>query len=301
MQELIYGRNNLELSVMCYDGEARILRSQPLFDFLHGKRDLIILKEYYGQELFRILVEDAGFVRYENNKFALSVILEIDMKRTVMRMMGKIAEAVIVRRCWDNEGINLKWLRIASRKQIRLDTAQKFEALGTGLESTKRKYPQNYSPSDPQRDIIWVMGNGLRAQMKGSTGVIGMDAGLQVKVSKDGIAYILKDIIENRYEVPMVYFDLNGDFYKVADRLFTNRQQRGLPTLTIESDFIHAKAIDPEGYEEVSYYVDLIAALVDGRITPEDLINEAEKYPTMRNAVLASAFESMPSDTLIVH
>jgi|GEM_PF-5059481 len=49
MPELIYGRNNLELRVMCYDGEARILSSQPLFDFLHGKRDLIILKEYYGK------------------------------------------------------------------------------------------------------------------------------------------------------------------------------------------------------------------------------------------------------------
>jgi hypothetical protein len=301
MPELIYGRNNLELVVMCYDGEARILSSQPLFDFLHGKRDLLILKEYYGQELFRILIEDAGFVRYENNKFALSVILEIDTKRTVMRMMGKIAEAVIVRRCRDNEEINLKWLRIASRKQIRLETAQKCEALGTGLESTKRKYAKNYSPSDPQRDIIWITGNGLRVQMKGSTGIVGMDAGLQVKVSNNGIAYILNDLIESRYEVPMVYFDLNGDFYKVADRLFTNLQLRGLPTLTIENDFIHAKAIDPEGYEEVCYYADLIAALVDGRITPEDLINEAEKYPTMRNAVLASAFEGMPSDTQIIH
>ncbi len=301
MPELIYGRNNLELRVICCDGEARILSSQPLFDFLHGKRDLLILKEYYGQELFRILIEDAGFVRYENNKFALSVILEIDTKRTVMRMMGKIAEAVIVRRCRDNEEINLKWLRIASRKQIRLDTAKKCEALGTGLESTKRKYPQNYSPSDPQRDIIWLTENGLRAQMKGSTGIVGMDAGLQVKVSNDGIAYILNDLIEGRYEVPIVYFDLNSDFYKVADRLFMNRQLRGLPPLSIEKDFVHAKAIDPEGYQEVCYYVDLIAALVDGRITPEGLINEAEKYPTMRNAVLASAFEGMPSDIHIIH
>jgi len=41
--------------------------------------------------------------------------------------------------------------------------------------------------------------------------------------------------------------------------------------------------------------------LVDERLTPEDLINEAEKYPTMRNAVLASAFEGMPSDILIIH
>ena len=45
-----------------------------------------------------------------------------------------------------------------------MDTAKKFEALGTGLESTKRAYPRHYNPSDPQRDIIWVMG-GMRAQI----------------------------------------------------------------------------------------------------------------------------------------
>ncbi len=38
-----------------------------------------------------------------------------------------------------------------------------------------------------------------------------------------------------------------------------------------------------------------------GSFDETDLINEVEKYPTMRNAVLASAFEGMPSDINIVH
>lgn len=300
MPEIIYGKNNFRMAVVCFDGEARIIGQQPLTDFLHGNRDLKILQEYYGQELFRILVQDAGFVRYEDNKLALKTILEIDTVRTVMRMMGKIAEAVIVRRCKDREEINLRWLRIASRKQVRMDTAKKFEALGTGLESTKRAYPRHYNPSDPQRDIIWVMG-GMRAQMKGSTGTSGMDAGLQVKVSSDGMAYIYNDLLTSRYEVPLVYFDISGDFYKIADRLFMDRQIQGLSPISIETDLIHARAVDPEGYDEVYYYVDLVTALVKGKISPSDLIDEAGKYPTMKNAVFASAFENIPSDIQIMH
>lgn len=301
MPEIIYGNNNFRMAVVCFDGEARIIGQQPLTDFLYGNRDLIILQGYYGPELFRILVEETGFVRYEDNKFALKVILEIDTMRTVMRMMGKIAEAVIVRRCKDNEEINLRWLRIASKKQVRMDTAKQFEALGTGLESTKRAYPQQYNPSDTQRDIIWIMGNGMRAQMKGSTGTSGKDAGLQVKVSSDGMKYIYNDLLTNRYEVPLVYFDTNEDFYRIADRLFKDCQILGLPTIVVETDLIHARSVDSEGYAEVCFYVDLVMALVNGKISPDDLIKEAGKYPTMKNAVIASAFECLPSDIQIVH
>ena len=300
MPEMIYGKNNLRMAIVCFDGEAKIIGSQPLTDFLRGNRDLTILQGYYGPELFRILVEDTGFVRYEDNKFALKTILEIDTMRTVMRMMGKIAEAVIVRRCKDNEEVNLKWLRIASGKQVRMDTAKQFEALGTGLESTKRAYSRHYNPSDPQRDIIWVMG-GMRAQMKGSTGTSGMDAGLQVKVSTDGMSYIYNDLLTSRYEVPLVYFDISGDFYKVADRLFRDRQMQGLSQIFVETDLVHARTIDPEGYDEVYSYVDLVSALVNGKMSPDDLINEAGKYHTMKNAVIASAFESIPSDIQIMH
>lgn len=301
MPEIIYGKNNLRLTLMCLDGEGRIIGSQPFTEFIHGKRDLTILQGYYGPELFRILVEDAGYVRYEDNKFSLKTILEIDTMRTVMRMMGKIAEAVIVRRCRDNEDINLNWLRIASRKRVRMETAKKFEAWGTGLESTKKAYSQYYNPSDTQRDIIWIMGNGMRAQMNGSTRTSGMDAGLQVKVSGDGMSYIYNDLITSRYEVPLVYFDINGDFYKVADRVFMERKLQGLSPLSVETDLIHARAVDSEAYYEVCFYVDLVTALVKGKMEPSDLINEAEKYPTMKNAVLASTFESIPSDIQIIH
>jgi hypothetical protein len=175
-------------------------------------------------------------------------------------------------------------------------------AVGTGLSSTKKLYPNVYNPSDPQRDIIWLKGNShkLRARMKGNTEFFGLDAGLQVKVSTDGIGYVLKDLLKNKYEVPVVYFDVNKDFYKVADRVYASRQKLGLSPTNIEEDFIHAKSIDYEGYNEVCHYVDLVTALVDGRLTPEDLLNETDKYPSLKNAVLATAFECMPDEMQIV-
>lgn len=68
-----------------------------------------------------------------------------------------------------------------------------------------------------------------------------MDVGLQVKVSGDGMSYIYNDLITSRYEVPLVYFDINGDFYKVADRVFTERKLQGLSPLSVETDLIHAR------------------------------------------------------------
>lgn len=49
------------------------------------------------------------------------------------------------------------------------------------------------------------------------------------------------------------------------------------------------------------FYVDLVTALVKGRIKPNNLIDKAEKLPTMKNAVFTSAFENIPSDIQIIH
>ena len=67
-----------------------------------------------------------------------------------MALLGKIAEAVLVRRCQED--------------------------------------PKRYNPSDTQRDIIWVDDEGVPALMKGSSAMVGIEAGLQVKVSLHGIA-----------------------------------------------------------------------------------------------------------------
>ncbi|MCI8551246.1 MAG: hypothetical protein HFI68_11790 [Lachnospiraceae bacterium] len=64
------------------------------------------------------------------------------------------------------------------------------------------------------------------------------------------------------------------------------------------------KNLIKEGVEDMTAKVwneKQVTALVKGKMEPSDLINAAEKYPTMKNAVLASTFESIPSDIQIIH
>lgn len=291
---------SIELVVALANGNGKLLIAQPLNEFLNGEKNLPILNIYTGKKLFDILVDDLGVIRYVDNKLALTTILQLDTYNTAMRLLGKIAEAVIVRRCNEDEIINKKWFSIARRKKAKSDTALKFQALGTGLEKTKKTWPYRFNPSDPQRDIIWVDSKkGTVANMKGSTQIAGLEAGLQIKVSKDGCKYFLNDLYNIRYEVPVVYFDINNDFDIVACKLIEYRQKKGKSTIFINEDLICARAIDFEAFQEVSYYVDLVIALLEKRLQPEELVNEAEKYKSLMNAVSAAGLESIGIGTQI--
>lgn len=77
-----------------------------------------------------------------------------------MRLLGKVAEAVIVRNCIDDPQLNRTWISKARKNRTSQRIADTFHAIGTGLNSTKKRYPHKYSPSDPQRDIIWINNDG---------------------------------------------------------------------------------------------------------------------------------------------
>lgn len=86
--------------------------------------------------MFDILYDELGMIKYEENKLMIKVLLELNPMQTVMKILGKIAEAVIVRRCNEDEELNKKWLSIARGKKTKRKTADKFKAVGTGLKST---------------------------------------------------------------------------------------------------------------------------------------------------------------------
>lgn len=292
--------DSIDLIVGLVNGDGELLISQPLDEFLNGQKSISILNTFTGKKLFEILVDDLGIIRYEENKIVLATIFRLDPYNTAMRLLGKIAEAVIVRRCSENEIINKKWFSIARRKTAKADTARKFQALGTGLEKTKDIWPQRYNPSDPQRDIIWVdLKKGTIANMKGSTQTAGLEAGLQVKVSNDGCKYFLNDLYNIRYEVPIVYFDISNDFDTVASKLIEYRQRKNQSKISINEDLICARAIDSSAFQEVYYYVDLVVALLDGRLRPEDLVDKAKKYTSMMNAISATGLETFGIGTKI--
>ena len=179
----------MRLIVAVEDGDGKILFKQPYSEYVQGNRDIEITSYTSGRKLFDILVDELGYIRYEENRFAFKYVIERNINRSVMRLLGKIAEAIIVRDCREFEEVNIKWFSIARRKRAKRSTASRYIALGTGLLYTKNNYATFYNPSDPQRDIIWV-----NPETK-MTSIMPQDriteatvAGLQIKVSTNGIS-----------------------------------------------------------------------------------------------------------------
>lgn len=208
-----------------------------------------------------------------------------------------------LRRCREDEEINKKWLSIARRKKAKSKTAERFQAVGTGLMRTKIDYPSIYNPADTQRDIVWVDDEGMRAMIKSSYAA-GIEAGLQIKVSRNGMGYFFQDLCNLRYEVPVVYFDISHDYDKVARELVLNQGFCGKPssTIIIEENFVRASAIDYNGYEEVCFYEELVMALVTGKLTVEDLLKNKTvcESETFRNSLLSATISQIPLQNIII-
>ena len=287
---------NMRLIVAVEDGDGKILFKQPYSEYVQGNRDIEITSYTSGRKLFDILVDELGYIRYEENRFAVKYVIERNINRSVMRLLGKIAEAIIVRDCREFEEVNIKWFSIARRKRAKRSTASRYIALGTGLLYTKNNYATFYNPSDPQRDIIWV-----NPETK-MTSIMPQDriteatvAGLQIKVSTNGISYVYPEVINKRYEVPLVYFDLNRDFDEIAQRLYEERRD-----VIIGEDFISARAVDFEEYEELVDYIELVRGLITGRISSDYLINvQGQNDEILRTAILSSTLEEVQIDNIL--
>lgn len=284
------------LIVAVEDGDGKILFKQPYSEYAQGNRDIEITSYTSGRKLFDILVDELGYIRYEENRFAFKYVIESNINRSVMRLLGKIAEAIIVRDCREFEEVNIKWFSIARRKRAKRSTASRYIALGTGLLYTKNNYATFYNPSDPQRDIIWVNPEtkmtSIMPQDKITEATV---AGLQIKVSTNGISYVYPEVINRRYEVPLVYFDLNRDFDEIAQRLYEERRD-----VIIGEDFISARAVDFEEYEELVDYMELVRGLITGRISPDYLINvQGQNDEILRTAILSSTLEEVQIDNIL--
>ena len=287
---------NMGLIVAIEDGDGRILSKQPYKEYVQGNRNIEITSYTSGRKLFDILVDELGYIRYEENRFAFRYIIESDINRSAMRLLGKIAEAIIVRDCREDEDINKKWFSIARRKRAKRSTASRYIALGTGLLYTKNNYSIFYNPSDPQRDIIWVNPETKAVSIMPQDRITEATvAGLQVKVSTNGNTYVYPEIINGRYEVPLVYFDLCRDFDEIAQRLYEERRD-----VIIGEDFINAKVVDFEEYEELVDYMELVRGLIAGRISPDYLINiEGQNGEVLRNAILSSTLGEVQINNIL--
>lgn len=288
------------VDIVISDGNGEIIRSQPFDEFVYGTKDIEIQKIMYGRQLFDLLVDELNVIRYsENDELILGVILQSDINRTAMQLLGRIAEAIIVRNCNRDCIINQRYFSIARKKRAKQKTADKFFALGTGLNYTKENYPKHYNPSDTQRDIVWINNDSELALMKNQdkhSTTAAKIAGLQIKATKDGIKYVLPDIIQDRYDVPIIYFDIENDYQKILWKIYKDTN------IDLEYDIIHPNTIDPRGYDEFLHYVDLVYAMVDGKLRPQDLIIGANKSDDilMENALLSTTLSNVNMTNRIV-
>lgn len=297
--QLELSRENSPLVIAVQNNNGILVPIQGLDQFLYGDRDLRILCYLHGRALFDILYDDHGLIWYDENRLVLSQIIELNTNRTVMSIMGKVGESVLVRRCTQYANLNLMWMRIASGRQVQRMTASKYRAVGTGFKSTQRDYPKAYYPNDTQRDIIWLDEEGYHYQINGSTSTSGLDAGLQVKVSMDGMRYVYKDVLDGIYEVPLVYFDINNDYGLVYRKVQQELSSRGESSRNLQDWFISGRDIDPDAYDEIEYYTEMVRALINGRLRVEDLVNRAERSPSFGSAVMAGAMETISSEIFI--
>lgn len=285
--------NNYNVDIVVSRGDGKIICSQSFDEFTYGTKNIEIQKVMYGRQLFDLLVDELNIIRYsENGELILGVILQSDVNRAAMQLLGRIAEAIIVRNCNWYSDVNQRYFSIARKKRAKQKTADKFWALGTGLNYTKNNYNKYYNPSDTQRDIVWVNNSDELAIMKNQdqySSTSAKIAGLQIKATKDGIKYVLPDIIKDRYDVPIIYFDLENDYHKILRKIYKETN------INVEYDIIHPKEIDPRGYDEFLHYVDLVYAMVNGKLHPKDLIIGADKSDDllMKNALLSTTLSNV--------
>lgn len=274
----------LVVAKMLPDGRIDQSSVQPLEQWQRGPRDFGLMRHGYGHQLLGILTEDLGLVSVDEEGLLRSKIIvvnsEEDVRGAVMRLLGKIAEAQIVRSCHVDIYENRRWGRIARRGRVQHQSLDRYLAIGTGLQMTKLNHSQKYRPNDPQRDVIWIYRGNMRRELETLVDGkrAGYSAGLQLKVSMNGFQYIYRtDIRRAKYEVPLVYFDLCNDYYELANAIY--REER---SLEVGVDFVRGKDVDPALHDRLCSYWWLVEQLVRGRMTidqlmKDDLLSDAYK------------------------
>jgi hypothetical protein len=252
--------DNIEIAVMGRDGTVRIV--QTYSDYLRNP-NITMQCAIYGKSLVDILIEES----YISSDLELKQILTNDPYADATRLIGNIAEALVVKYCNEFPDVNRTLARYARFGQRETKTLDNYMAIGTGLNKIKNMFPQHYQPNDTQRDIIWIdkKDNSKQLACIGSTSNSTKTAGLQVKASHDGVRYVLPNITD--YFYPILYFDLNDDWGLLKKALIERR---------INARLIHPDEIMREIKEHLKGYFKIVIALINNEITVQELIRKSQ-------------------------
>lgn len=271
------------------------IKSNPSLDSIKLNR---------GSELLGLLDEIEAVTFNDQGKLSLSSFFTSDQQHNnnkVARLLGYLAEALIVRSCNNDLNENRKWANYARRcSQLTLDTPDDYIAVGTGLVITRKnpKLKHLYNKINCSRDICWIHKEHVSQELlmlapsvKGG----GSLAGIQVKVSmgKSG-AYVARTMRYKSYQVPVVYFDLGNDFTKTKDLLLKPRNtdfrlqwspenldiNSSLNIENLEQYLIRGRDVDSELHEALMEYSHLLKAIVYGEMQLEDLIQQIPEFST---------------------
>lgn len=253
------------------------------------------------KRLYDIFVDDLGYIQVDRSGELVSDTLtrfansKLAVQIRIMTLLGKVAEAVIVRHCLKDPSVNKEWMDKAGRRFYSMDTAKEFRAIGTGLLSTRTDFLHQYSPGNTQRDIVWV--NTKKQYLNSITGrrFAAMPAGIQVKTSTDGVEYVLPDLKKYRYEVPIAYFGLTDDFLSLNKEYlkYIEKNRAIWPAVSLRPgmDYFDAGRIDPEAFREIKEYYAVISRLVTGACPVKEFIDIANGMAPLKTAVSAMAYE----------
>lgn len=280
----IFQKPQLVVATMNSDGSINTSSMQPLNHWNNYHRDSELVAHAHGYDLMNILANELSLVDVNDDGFLQSkILITPDPNVSVMRLLGKVAEAVVVKKCNEDIQANRVWGMYARKGKKPHKSLDSFIAIGTGLNSTQRLYPTKYSPSDPQRDIVWINEENKKRellQITNSTNCA-IVAGVQLKVSLDGFKYIYRtDVAKGKYEVPLVYFDLSNDYYKLTNAIYNEE-----PDVKIGVDILRGKDLDPECHDLLVSYYYLILDLVTGKMTMDQIIKNELLFDSFKKEV----------------
>ncbi|MEQ0325650.1 hypothetical protein [Klebsiella sp. JB_Kp015] len=280
----LYRKAQLVIASLNNDGSIDLSNIQPLNDWNFGMRNSGLVAHAHGYDLMTILSEELGLVDVNDEGFLYAkIIVTSDPNVSVMRLLGKIAEAMVVKECNESVVANRLWGMYARKGKIPHKSLDSFRAIGTGLNSTQRLYPTKYNPTDPQRDVIWINKENEKEELLQITNNsnCAIIAGIQLKVSTDGFRYIFKsDIARGKYEVPLVYFDLSNDYYKLTNAIYDQEFNVGIGT-----DIVRGRDISISIHELLLSYYSVIHDLVMGKMTIDQIIKDELLFDVFKKEV----------------
>lgn len=266
----------------------------------------------YSKELIQLLLEiEAIILNPDNGLFEFSSFYINNLKEATARLLGFIAEAVVVRECNNYAEKNRKWANYARISKddynpmtriiksvfykLFSDNPDNFKAIGTGLIKTMKNHPEYFCKTD-DRDICWV-GNYNSAKQLLSVEKLFVNrkyAGIQLKVSCANKGSYVTNYFKNKayFQLyPVVYFDLGNDFYKVRDNLL-NLSSNEVKDISlfgnnvplknqysreeiVDMMLIRGRDIDNSLHEELLYYRHIVDNLFSGKTSLFNLSDES--------------------------